>query len=204
MKVFFDTEFTGLHQNTKLISIGLVSEDNQTFYAENCSFQDGFIGKDDSEWASKNILPHLKFYGKNTRAYNNSMIDTCPNGASEVFGEDFLIRDCLSDWLSRFKSVELWSDCLAYDFVLFNQLWGHAFKIPSNVYYIPFDICTMFKLLEIDPGINREEFAGMLCGAEKHNALWDARVIMACYLRMERVWEELPLAYYNRSIKKEK
>jgi hypothetical protein len=33
-KVFFNTEFTGLHQNTTLISIGLVSECGKTFYAE--------------------------------------------------------------------------------------------------------------------------------------------------------------------------
>ena len=34
MKVWFDTEFTGLHKNTTLISIGLVNEYNETFYAE--------------------------------------------------------------------------------------------------------------------------------------------------------------------------
>jgi DNA polymerase III epsilon subunit-like protein len=34
MKIFFDTEFTGLHKDTTLISIGLVSEDNRKFYAE--------------------------------------------------------------------------------------------------------------------------------------------------------------------------
>jgi len=33
-KIFFDTEFTGLHQNTTLISIGLISECGKTFYAE--------------------------------------------------------------------------------------------------------------------------------------------------------------------------
>ena len=33
-KIFFDTEFTGLHQNTTLISIGLIAETGQTFYAE--------------------------------------------------------------------------------------------------------------------------------------------------------------------------
>ena len=26
MKIFFDTEFTGLHKNTELISIGLIAE----------------------------------------------------------------------------------------------------------------------------------------------------------------------------------
>jgi len=34
MKMFFDTEFSELEQNTSLISIGLVSENNQIFYAE--------------------------------------------------------------------------------------------------------------------------------------------------------------------------
>jgi hypothetical protein len=31
-KIFFDTEFTGLHQNTTLISIGLISECGKNFY----------------------------------------------------------------------------------------------------------------------------------------------------------------------------
>jgi hypothetical protein len=34
MKIFFDTEFSGLHKNTTLISIGCISEDGKTFYAE--------------------------------------------------------------------------------------------------------------------------------------------------------------------------
>ena len=34
MKIFFDTEFTGLVQNTKLISIGMVDENGRAFYAE--------------------------------------------------------------------------------------------------------------------------------------------------------------------------
>lgn len=33
-KLFFDTEFTGLHKNTTLISIGIVSECGCKFYAE--------------------------------------------------------------------------------------------------------------------------------------------------------------------------
>jgi hypothetical protein len=86
--------------------------------------------------------------------------------------------------LSAYKHVEIWSDCLAYDWVLFNQLWGHAFNIPKNVYYIPFDICTLFKIKGIDPDINREEFAEIQEKPEKHNALWDAKVIKACYEKL--------------------
>ena len=33
-KIFFDCEFTGLHQNTSLISIALISECGKIFYAE--------------------------------------------------------------------------------------------------------------------------------------------------------------------------
>jgi len=90
--------------------------------------------------------------------------------------------------------VEIWSDCLAYDWVLFNDIFGHAFNIPKNIYYIPFDICTLFKMKGVDPDIDREEFAdgwisteGKLINPDlinKHNALWDAIIIKACYDRL--------------------
>ena len=34
MKIFFDTEFTDLSMDPRLISIGLISEDGREFYAE--------------------------------------------------------------------------------------------------------------------------------------------------------------------------
>ena len=34
MRIYFDTEFTGLYKDTQLISIGLISEDCREFYAE--------------------------------------------------------------------------------------------------------------------------------------------------------------------------
>ena len=39
-KMFFDTEFTGLHQNTTLVSIGLVSDEGERFYAELTDYDD--------------------------------------------------------------------------------------------------------------------------------------------------------------------
>ena len=83
----------------------------------------------------------------------------------------------------------MWSDCLSYDWVLFCQIWEHAFNIPKNVYYIPFDICTVFKMKAIDPDVSREKFG---CGEvysemPKHNALWDARVIKMCYEKLMNV-----------------
>jgi hypothetical protein len=88
----------------------------------------------------------------------------------------------------------MWSDCLSYDWVLFNQIWGHAFNIPKNVYYIPFDICPMLLERVGDADISREEFAGPVefpGGHKKHNSLWDAYVIKACYEKLHRE-EEYP------------
>jgi len=47
-------------------------------------------------------------------------------------------------------------------------------KIPSNVYYIPFDVCTLFKIKNVDPDINREEFISDRLDIRsnyKHNSL---------------------------------
>lgn len=181
MKVFFDTEFTGLHQNTKLISIGLVDEDNRAFYAETDYFNSGFQNLDDEVWITKNVVKNLKMYGQKKYQPVFKWVDEIE---VKVFGNNEIIRESLNRWLSKYRAVELWSDCLSYDFVLFNQIWGHAFNIPKNVYYIPFDICTMFKIKGIDPDVNREEFSDMKEGSQKHNALWDAKVIKACYEKM--------------------
>lgn len=52
MKVFFDTEFTGLHQGTTLISIGLVAESGEEFYAE---FND-YDASQINDWIDINVL----------------------------------------------------------------------------------------------------------------------------------------------------
>ena len=94
------------------------------------------------------------------------------------------IKEALTIWLSQFEEVEMWSDCLAYDWVLFCDIFGGAFSIPKNIYYIPFDICTLFKVKGIDPDVSRESFANMTDDSRKHNALWDAEVIAECYSKL--------------------
>jgi len=186
-KVFFDTEFTGLHQNTTLISIGLISDCGKTFYAELNDFDKTQI----NEWLQENVINNLRFkepkqgedeYYVATRSIENKV----PNDLYKSFSLELresksVVAFQLMQWLEQFEQVEMWSDCLSYDWVLFNQLFGHAFNIPKNVYYIPFDICTLFKVKGIDPDISREEFSNMKENAQKHNALWDAKVIKRCF-----------------------
>lgn len=171
-KIFFDCEFTGLHQETTLISIGFISECGRKLYAE-------FIDYDKSqvdEWLQENVIDNLCLdnYGETIGLHDYR--DVKYKGGSDGF------EPLLRTWLSQFKLIEVWSDCLSYDWVLFNDIFGHAFHIPKNVYYIPFDICTLFKIKGIDPDINREEFSGI--EGNKHNALHDALVIKECYNKL--------------------
>jgi hypothetical protein len=167
-KIFFDTEFTGLHQNTTLISIGLISECGKTFYAELTDYDKNQV----DDWLQKNVIDNLIL----PHDLGGNGI-----GVDGYVGNTQFIKEKLTEWISQFNQVEIWSDCLAYDWVLFNQIFGHAFNIPKNVYYIPFDICTLFKVKGIDPDINREEFSNYNSTGTKHNALHDAKVIKACY-----------------------
>jgi hypothetical protein len=173
-KIFFDCEFTGLHQNTTLISIGFISECGKTFYAE---FND-YDGSQIDEWLRTNVIDNLQYNG-----IFQKLEKTKESVSYKSTTEN--IKVMLTEWLEQFKEVEIWSDCLSYDWVLFNQIFGHAFNIPKNVYYIPFDICTLFYAKGIDPDISREEFSGLTKNSVKHNALWDAKVIRECFLKLE-------------------
>ena len=173
-KLFFDTEFTGLHQGTTLISIGIVADSGEKFYAE---FNDYAITQVD-DWIKNNVIANLN--RPNHKENECIIVDT----SVIVYGDTAYIKQYLEHWLSQFDKVEIWSDCLSYDWVLFNQIWEHAFNIPANIYYIPFDICTLFKVKGIDPDVSRESFANMTDDSRKHNALWDAEVIAECYSKL--------------------
>lgn len=175
-KIFFDTEFTGLHKNTTLISIGLISECGKTFYAEFIDYDKSQVDK----WIEENVLSKCIYLNSEANHYwtnrNKDALECC--------GDKSFVKAELSLWLSQFEHVEVWSDCLAYDWVLFCDIFGHAFEVPKNVHYIPFDICTLFKAKGVDPDTNREGFGGAWYESEqtfKHNAMWDAKVIKLCY-----------------------
>lgn len=215
MRLFMDTEFTGLHQNTTLISLGIISEDNKTFYAE---FMD-FDKTQCDDWIKNNVIKKLEFFnmddiemwdktenwgGQEHSGRNNEKPylmnfgydpERNPISNFSVYGNTKGIKFALETWLRQFEKIEMWSDCLAYDWVLFNNIFGNAFNLPKDIYYIPFDLSTVFKIFGVDPDINREEFVSNnlnLCSfdksgkeidlkEEKHNSLWDAFIIKCCF-----------------------
>ncbi|QQO40907.1 exoribonuclease [Bacillus phage 015DV002] len=186
-KVFFDFEFTGLHQNTTPISLGMVSDKKELY----CEFTD-YDKSQVSEWVDKQVIQNLMLKDV---AEDERFIKEI-GSMTVVRGDKQFVKKAVTEWLSQYKQgVELWGDTLIYDGVLFNELFGGAFSVPDNVYYIYFDIATLFKLHGIDPDISREAFIDHPISGAKHNALYDAKVTRACYDKLSRNREEYPVVF---------
>lgn len=199
MKMFFDTEFTGLHKNTTLISLGMKDENDNMFYAEFTDYDKTQV----DDWIRENVIS--KLFLKETIASGSNIIQppTCAKTEfysdkkiiMSVIGDKKYIKEKVLEFVKLVKKddsvIHMWSDCLAYDWVLFNDIFGTAFDLPKDFYYIPFDICTLFQIKGIDPDITREDFikeVDIECPIyTKHNALWDAVVIKACYDKLMRL-----------------
>jgi hypothetical protein len=193
--IYFDCEFTGLHQHTTLISIGLYDEVGGSFYAEFIDYDRTHV----DQWIEDNVITNLQLKYNQDTYYNSVITDSSEDTMGDVAvvnckGNKEFITKCLISWLKGVynrcdRKLKFVSDCMAYDWVLINALWGGALNTPEFIDYIPIDICTMFTDRDIDPDINREEFAfegtGVPDGAAKHNSLWDAEVIKLCYEKMK-------------------
>jgi hypothetical protein len=192
-KLFIDFEYTGLHQATTPISLGIISECGKTFYAEFTDYDRTQL----NDWLEENIIPNTWVAIHEPITSMGEVVGDSRWADVHVFGSSDYIKPFLEKWLSQFEKIVIWSDCLAYDWVLFNQIWGHAFSIPENIYYIAMDICTVFEMQGIDPDISREEYCEIENFTEgktkvlyndfksvKHNALWDAFIIRECYKKL--------------------
>jgi hypothetical protein len=182
-KLFLDTEFTGLHQCTSLISLALVAEDGCEFYAECNDFSFNETSATARKWIEDHVLVHLEFKEKTQHR-------TQTGPTLKLKGNREYVRDELTQWLKQFESIEVWGDVLAYDWVLFCDLFGGALGIPENIFYAPFDLATAFRLKGwIEPhskyerDVKRFEFAGI--GTDlQHHALTDARVEKICFEKL--------------------
>lgn len=177
--IFFDTEFTGLRQNTTLVSIGLVSETGRKFYGELTDYDRSQV----DEFIQEHVIGTLsirELIDDEKRMVDYSNHPEC----ILVKGDMNAVSHELSLWLAEFGPVQMWADNLAYDWVLFCELFGGARQVPDHINYIPFDLSTAFEMKKIGPDIGRESFVGMGIDAKKHNALWDAEVLKACYEKL--------------------
>lgn len=192
MKLFFDMEFTGLHKNTTPISIGIVSEDGKTFYAE---FEDYDKSQCD-DWIKENVISNLKF----ELAFGEAFWEREHDGNVEALCDRECVSYWLNKWLSQFDTIQFVSDVCHYDFVLLIDLLTNgetALDLPDNISAvcrdISQDIANHFGVSDAEAfDMSREQIMNGLCRpedivtGEKHNALYDAEVIKAIYKEIGR------------------
>lgn len=208
LKVFYDSEFTGLSKDTSLISVGFVTENlndegkSKAFYGEFTDYNESQI----NPWLQENIIGNL-FLDKTPDVRDEKMKPLIENwGITNLIhtrGDSDKIRKDLKIWLSDIssesgKQVIIISDVLSYDWMLFVDLMatytdGYP-NLPKSVYYLPIDIASTLFECGIDPDINREEFAqGILRKgitsqeSIKHNSLWDCLICKTVYKKLQRI-----------------
>lgn len=203
LKIFFDTEFTGLHKNTTLISIGLISEDGRTFYAEFLDYNKNQCDK----WIEENVINHLLHpvprdresnYYVATRLYGN-IGDIYKGFNLEVNGTTSQISFDIKAWLAQFDNVQFVSDVCHYDFVLLIDLitgGRTALQLPTHIstvcHELNNDIARHYGISDFEAFDKlREEIVMELCRApvegKKHNSLYDAKVIKAIYEELNNI-----------------
>jgi len=149
MKFYFDTEFLDDGHTIDLISIGIVNEDDETYYAVNSEFDEGRA----TEWLQSRVLAHIP------RAFKRKPI--------------YLIRQEVSEFLhgpgtwENAQAPEIWGWYPAYDWVALCQLYGPMINRPAHFPKRPNDLK---QLANERPGIILPRQKGT-----KHNALEDAK-----------------------------
>lgn len=175
----------GLHKDTQLISLGMVTETDQQFY---CEFG-GINTEVQDDWIKENVLANTIMYG------NRPESDIIDDTVRYCKGSKEEIRQSLEKWLSQFEDIELVSDVCHYDMVLFIDIFGTAFDLPTNVsaccHDINSDIARYCHLSEGEAfNVSREKLLenfDIQISGEKHNSLYDAIVIKNIYENVEDI-----------------
>jgi hypothetical protein len=149
--IFFDTEFTELGIDPKLISIGMIAEDGErTFYAELC---DTWQLNDASAFAREAVLPLLE-------------------GGTALMTMKML-RERLKVWIESFgEPVKLATDSLSWDWPWIQEIFYELGDWPSNLNSKP-----EILLFDAGPGekFNVAVEKSFAAGLRRHHALDDAK-----------------------------
>jgi hypothetical protein len=141
------------------------------FYAE---FND-FNTNELNPWLENNVISKLEF-----RSVNETKLKV--GNSIKIKSDTLNIVLELKKWLLNFDLIEIWADVLAYDWVLFCNLFGGALHIPTNIFYTPFDLATLLHLNDLikpenqfNVDLDRFKFT-KTSKKNQHNALQDAKV----------------------------
>ena len=171
--VFLDTEFTGEHSKTTLVSLGMVTMDGKTL---EINFND-YNKKQVSTWLKKNVLSNLK----KESAYSSKRAFDKINNFLESYSSGEKISLVTA---GKTLDITLLFDLYKYSKVNKNQQFHWLHDLPDYLSHNEhLDLNTMFLLLGLK-NVNREIFANLKIKKNKHNALYDAIVIRECFKKL--------------------
>lgn len=177
-KIYFDTEFTGLHKDTTLISIGVtLSDSDKKFYGQCTDYDTSQV----NDWIRENVISNLEQLDEGT---------TISDTTTRCCGTKENVGKALMRWIKENISIGgvFVSDVCQYDMVLLQDLIDfNEFEleiIGPCCHDINQDIAAMYGITEVEAfDMSRETIArqaGIIPDeSKKHNALYDAEVIKA-------------------------
>ena len=171
-RVFYDTEFREDGRTIDLLSIGLVRENGESYYAVVSDADWDAVRKD--RWLLDNVWPGMPTRGLTTklvtvgrnverRVDHAGALDT----ASSLVKPKWVIANEVRDFLTETPNLELWAWYAAYDHVALAQLWGRMIRIPKGIPMWTNDLRQEAERLGNPPLPQQEEGV--------HNTLADAR-----------------------------
>jgi hypothetical protein len=183
-RYYYDTEFLENGRTIDLISIGIVNEEGESYYAVNAevgeSVEDGSLGKRiaASDWLMKNVVPHLPLYG-DVKRYNgvpsNRWMPPPLDMKSTTVRPAWVIANEVREFLAEGgDDIELWANWGAYDHVALMQLYGPMIRRPEHIPMYTNDIQQAARMVGGLEHLPAQE------GTE-HDALADALHVKHCY-----------------------
>jgi hypothetical protein len=181
VKLFYDTEFIDDGRTIDLVSIGVVAEDGQEYYAVSSEFDRWKFGT--NAWLIRNVLPSLPTTWDIPWVPTSSPFETTVIlPGLDVRHPDVKTRGEIADDVSRFilsyEEPELWASYGAYDHVALAQLFGPMTQLPDGIPMYTNDLKQECNRLG-NPRVPQQK-------AGQHNALEDARHNVEIYRFLTR------------------
>lgn len=180
MNIYFDCEFTDLKKDAELISIGFVTDGDDSLYAEITDYDHFKLTDFDIE----NVIPNLSIR-------NEDELKTFAHHTIRATKEE--VADFILDWLSNYEDdeIEFVADVSHYDFVLLiDLLWCNSRYMQTNCspacHDINQDIADYFDINNKAAfNMNREELIKLFYAKvpewHEHNAISDAMTAKLLY-----------------------
>ena len=171
MRVFLDAEFMEDGKKIEMLSIGLVREDGEEYYAVNAHAN--LI--EANEWVIENVVPHLPTKTREAMPWAKQYVDAWKvcDKIIDTDHRDAKLRHVIANEIISFvgPSPEFWGYYSDYDWVLLCQLYGRMVDLPRGWPMYCLDI-KQFAWMMGDPKLPEQDFEHH---GPEHHALSDTR-----------------------------